>query len=259
MKPKTEEFLNFLLWSATLVSQPTSRNLSSSFESWAYRQGLRRQAHVLRRKKFVESEDSAGDRLYRLTAEGRLHALGGRNPLAQWGRAWDGQWRIVVFDIPTAREAYRMQLWRRLKERSFGYLQGSVWVTPDSVGPELKRMEEGVINVKSLLLLEGRPCAGESDAEIVNGAWDFKQINHRYQQHMKVLAERPERNLQTEAAAKELQQWAAKEREAWLHAVRWDPLLPEQLWPKGYLGPEAWKRKMQAFRQASRQAASFSL
>ena len=44
--------------------------------------------------------------------------------------------------------------------------------------------------MESLILLEARPCAGESDAEIVAGAWDFERIN-RYARHLKVLAERP--------------------------------------------------------------------
>ena len=42
MQPKTEEFLNFLLWSADLLARPTFRNLTDSYESWAYRNGLMR-------------------------------------------------------------------------------------------------------------------------------------------------------------------------------------------------------------------------
>ena len=43
MKPKTEAFLNFLLWSADKLANPTFRNLTDSYESWAYRNGLLRQ------------------------------------------------------------------------------------------------------------------------------------------------------------------------------------------------------------------------
>src|SRR6266513_1066496 len=45
--------------------------------------------------------NSPDDRLYRLTAQGRLHALGGRDPQEQWARPWDGRWRLVLFDVPT--------------------------------------------------------------------------------------------------------------------------------------------------------------
>jgi len=54
-----------------------------------------------------------------------------------------------------------------------------------------------------------RACAGESDAEIVAGAWDFERINRRYARHLRVLAERPGGALRN----------AAAEREAWLDAV----------------------------------------
>ena len=36
------------------------------------------------------------------------------------------------------------------------------------------------VNVESLILLEARPYAGETDEEIVAGAWDFAEINRRY-------------------------------------------------------------------------------
>ena len=49
MQPKTEEFLNLLLWSADLLARPTFRNLTDSYESWAYRNGLMRQVATLER------------------------------------------------------------------------------------------------------------------------------------------------------------------------------------------------------------------
>ena len=42
MKPQTEEFLNFLLWSVEMLARPTFRNLTDSYESWAYRNNLLR-------------------------------------------------------------------------------------------------------------------------------------------------------------------------------------------------------------------------
>ena len=50
-----------------------------------------------------------------------------------------------------------------------GYLHNSVWITPDSPAEERQILVDGNINVESLILLEARPCAGETDAEIV--AW----------------------------------------------------------------------------------------
>jgi len=258
MNPKTEEFLNILLWSAVVLQRPTYRNLTESYESWAYRNGLLRQVSRLAQQQILERDTTApDDRLYRLTAQGRLHVLGGRDPETQWARPWDGQWRLVLFDVPMGQNAQRERLRRHLHDKGFGYLQNSVWISPDPLAQEREILGGGKINVESLILLEARPCAGESDAEIVAGAWDFERVNRRYARHLKVLAERPIGALRNDAAAKVLLRWAAAEREAWLDAVTNDPLLPGRILPSDYLGQQAWRRRVEVLRDAGRQLRTF--
>jgi phenylacetic acid degradation operon negative regulatory protein len=258
MKDKTDEFLNFLLWSMDVLARPSFRHLNDSYESWAYRNGFFRQVARLEEKKIVERDAVvSNDRVYRLTPEGRLYALGGRDPEVQWRRRWDGRWRLVLFDIPVAFNTHRAQLRQYLREKGFGYLQNSVWITPDPMGEERRILRGGRINVESLILLEAHPCAGESDAEIVAGAWDFERINRNYSRHLKLLDARPEGKLETEAEAKALLCWATAERKAWLSAVTRDPLLPEKILPDGYLGWKAWRRRIEVFREAGQQVQSF--
>jgi len=258
VKPKTEEFLYLLLWSADVLMRPTFRNLTDSYESWAYRNDLSRQLATLEQHQLLERDPKTpGDRLYRLTEQGRLHALGGRDPEAQWSRHWDGRWRLVLFDVPMEQHAHRNQLRRYLRAHGFGFLQGSVWVTPDPVHGERDILTGGKINVKSLLLLEARPCSGESDAEIAAGAWDFGTINTHYVRHLKLLDQRPDGSLRDNAAAKALQRWAAEERAAWHAAVEIDPLLPKSLLPPDYLGCRAWQRRIKVLRQAGQQLRTF--
>jgi phenylacetic acid degradation operon negative regulatory protein len=260
MKPQTEEFLNFLLWSADKLAKPTLRNLTDSYENWAYRNGLLRQVATLEDQQLIERDPAASDdRLYRLTWQGRLHALGGRDPQVRWSRKWDGRWRLVLFDVPITQNSHRKQLRRYLRNKGFGCLQNSVWVTPDSLEEESRVLIGGKINVESLVLLEARPCAGESDAEIVAGAWDFEIINRHYTRHLKILGERPGGTLGNEATAKALRCWAAAEREAWLDAVTNDPLLPERILPADYLGQQAWRRRVEVLQEAGRQLHTFNL
>ena len=40
VQPKTEELLNLLLWSTDQLMNPSFRNLTDSFETWAYRNGF---------------------------------------------------------------------------------------------------------------------------------------------------------------------------------------------------------------------------
>ena len=258
VKPKTEELINLLIWSAEKLVRPTFRNLTDSYESWAYRNSLLKQTAVLESKQLIERNPAApDDRMYRLTWQGRLHALGGRDPQARWSREWDGRWRLVLFDVPTTQNTHRARLRRYLRDKGFGFLQNSVWITPDSLEDERRILVGGKINVESLLLLEARPCAGESAAEIVAGAWDFERINQRYARHLKILGERPGDALRNEAAAKALLRWATAEREAWLDAVTIDPLLPARILPPDYLGQQAWRRRVEVLRDAGQQMHTF--
>jgi phenylacetic acid degradation operon negative regulatory protein len=257
MQPKTEEFLYFLLWSTEQLTRPSFRNLNESFESWAYRNGFLHQLAVLEKKRFIERKSAYQTRAYRLTAQGRLHALGGRDPKVQWSRPWDGRWRLVLFDLPTTQNVERNRLRRYLRDRGFGYLQNSVWITPDPLVEEARTLRGSKVDVESLILLEAQPCASESDAEIVTGAWDFKAINQLYRQHLNILRQRPkQKEKKTDAAA--LRRWAAAERAAWGRAIRSDPLLPDKLLPPEYLGRRAWKRRTQVLGKAKRDLYSFS-
>ena len=258
VKSKTEEFLNLLLWSTDLLMRPTFRNLTDSYEGWVYRNSISRQIATLEQLRLLERDPKApGDRLYRLTEQGRLHALGGRDPAVQWSRYWDGRWRLVLFDVPMEQHVHRGRLRRYLRARWFGCLQGSVWITPDPVHGEREILTGGKINVESLLLLEARPCSGESDAEIVAGAWDFGVINRCYTRHLNLLNQCPDKSLRDNAAARALQRWAADERAAWHAAVEIDPLLPKRLLPPDYLGCRAWLQRIEVFRKTGQQLRTF--
>ena len=88
MKAKTEELLYHLLWTCQMLSRPTWRNMTESFEGWAYRNGLLVQMGRLEQRKWVTRKSrERSDRTYRLSAQGRLHALGGRDPEERWARA----------------------------------------------------------------------------------------------------------------------------------------------------------------------------
>ena len=244
MKSKTDELLYMLLWTCDMIARPTFRNLTDSFECWAYRNGFRQQLARLERQDLVESQgETRSDRAYRLTDEGRLQALGGRDPEERWGRRWDGKWRLVLFDYPQAKANARDKLRWHLRCRGFGYLQNSVWITPDSLEEEKRLFAGTTVDVESLILLEARPAAGETDAEIVAGAWDFVRVNRRYEDYLTLMETPPTQATDRFNTAKALQRWCREERLAWNEAVSSDPLLPDRLLPAGYLGKLAWRTR----------------
>jgi len=232
----------------------------SSYESWAYRNGFRRQLETMGRTGFLEADggsDDPKDRVYRLTALGRQHALGGRDPEEHWGKSWDGLWRMVLFDIPETRAAERLRLRRHLHARVFGYLQNSVWISPHSLDFERSVLAGGKIRAESLVLLEGRPVGGESDGDIVRAAWDFSEIKKRYVKLKEVLGQAPEKPVKTEKDAETLRNWWRLEREAWLSAVSIDPMLPRRLWPVDYIGEKVWDFRKKQLARVARLAKSF--
>lgn len=256
-QPKTEEFLNLLLWTAEMFMRPTFRNLTGSYESWAYRNGLLRQVQQLESRSLIEG-DPSGERSYRLTKAGLRHALGGRNPEECWARAWDGQWRMILFDIPVDRNAHRNRLTNYLRGRGFGLLQNSVWITPDTLESEAEILAGGRIDVASMILLAARPCAGESDAEIVESSWDFDRINERYHEYESVLSGRPTGRLRDERDAEAMRRWVRAEHRAWLATVENDPLLPERILPAGYRGRRAWNKRKKALLRAAKHLREFT-
>ena len=258
MKPRTEELLYLLLWSAEQLIYPRFCFLDESFESWAYRNGFLRELARLEKQRLVE-RGASNERIYRLTGQGRICALGGRDPQAEWSRAWDGRWRLVCFDVPTTENNQRRRLRRYLRKKGFGYLQNSIWITPDVLNEENRLIGSMKADVESLILLEARACGGESDSDVVGGAWDFRTINRLYQRHLKILKQRPAGKINTQAQAVALRRWAEAERVAWRNAVTGDPLLPKRLLPPGYLGQEAWRRRTHVLARARRDRDSFKL
>lgn len=246
VKPKTEEFLYLLLWTADQMMRPTFRNLTQSFEGWAYQNGFLRQLEELERRKLLERQRTqATGRIYRLTEQGRLHVLGGRDPEAHWNRPWDGKWRALFFDLPSPESAARKRLHGTLRAHGFGLLQRSVWISPDPVAKVITKICGKGDDVGTMVSLEGVPCARETPGAMVAQAWDFEEINRRYGVLLAVLKEVPTVKPDNEARARRLQQWGAREREAWQDAAQIDPFLPGALLPRGYLGRKTWRRRKQ--------------
>lgn len=257
MKAATEEFLYVLLWAADSVLRPTWRNLDDTFESWAYRNGLARRLEILEQQKFLERRPASDlSRVYRLTAEGRRAALGGCDPVERWERKWDGRWRMVLFDLPVDASALRVSMRRFLLQHGFGYLQQSVWITPDSLEETRRWLKKLPTDVESLTLFEGQPCGGESDAAMVRGAWDFSAINARYERHQGILSECDELPSFRMPPGPRFWSWARREREAWKSALRSDPLLPRVLLPSGYLGRRAWEARRELLDRFGREFRS---
>ncbi len=260
MKARTEELLYLLSWTVDRWMHPSFLNLTESFESWAYKNGLLRQIRELEERKLLESiPGNSNERLVRLTEKGRIHALGGQDPRDWWSRPWDGVWRLVVYDVPCKDNTVRKQLRRYLMGRKYGLLQGSVWVSPHSFTEEkqlIKRIKPGI---RSLILLEATPAANERPQDVVLAAWPFNRIQGNYATYLEHLKRLPQQPLTDLNSAERIREWASRERTMWLNLMELDPLLPESLLPKGYLGQKAWRKRSRALQKARNILRTFSI
>jgi phenylacetic acid degradation operon negative regulatory protein len=236
---KADDWLALLLCGADLLLNPSPAKILENYESWDYRRGLGRHLRRLQQRQLLQSSWRSEGRTFQLTNRGRLHALGGRDPVDLWQRPWDGQWRMLLFDLPTRRQATRVKLIRWLRQHQFGYLQHSVWIHPDPVPPLREMLIEWAGDAETVTVMEATCAPGYSDAAIVGGAWDFEEINRRYEGYVHVAAKAPQIQRRPGGSPARLGGWLRQERAAWLHAVSLDPLLPEALLPPGYLGQRA--------------------
>lgn len=243
MRPRTKELLYLMLWTFETLSRPSFRNLGESFEGWAYRRGFLGRLHELEAMKFIERRDSGLQRLFRLTESGRLLALGGVDPDLRWNRRWDGKWRLVVFDVPNRETRLRNQLRNQLRSAGYGWLQNSVWISPDRLKLDRSFLKSTKIDVELLMLWEASPVAGESNSDIVRGAWNFERIDDLYREHDEILNQLSRASSLNPADARRLLEWKRTEQAAWEAATNEDPMLPSVLLPPGYRGRKAWARR----------------
>ena len=100
-------------------------------KKYSPQQSVKRNIESLIRTGLVEkSIDTQGNVILRLTRRGSWENLiRTSNPLHS-KKKWDGQWRIVIFDVPNTKEKLRLELRRGMGLYGFHLLQKSVWVYP---------------------------------------------------------------------------------------------------------------------------------
>jgi DNA-binding transcriptional regulator PaaX len=86
----------------------------------------------LREAGLIESISSPQNEYARLTKEGKkkVHSLALDSDTAMVNTSWDGQWRIILLDLPESRKNERESLRYLLKKAGFVCLKNSAWISP---------------------------------------------------------------------------------------------------------------------------------
>lgn len=148
-KPKSEITKDIFKWLATAsaiciaaTSPYFSINLTRNLGKW--RQYKRRNVYDafynLRKQGCINIVNINHQVRISLTEEGKkkagwlqIDALKIKKP-----KRWDGNWRLVIFDIAQLKKLYRDSFRGKLKELGFSPLQKSIWVHPFECGDEIE-------------------------------------------------------------------------------------------------------------------------
>lgn len=170
-----------------------------------------------------KEREPTGRWVERLREEMAPLAFDEADPKTCWARCWDQKWRLVAYDIPCQPHARRQKLWRWLKQNRLGLLQRSLWISAKPLG-EIRKLFHNAANTHTLLLWEASTPGGLKPVSIVEQAWDFAEIDSDYQAVLNLTA--------ADITPVNIRMATLR----WQNAVQADPLLPQGLYPKSFLG-----------------------
>lgn len=134
------EVLEGLSYSAQMRSL---LNLPSNTKESSLAAAIRR----LRKRGLVEQEkNEEGKTILKLTTLGREFL--GKD------EAWDGKYRIIIWDIPEKKRVIRNLFRRRLKEWGFKNLQRSVWISKKNATDKLRKLISDLDLEKWIIVIE---------------------------------------------------------------------------------------------------------
>lgn len=118
--------------------------------------------------------------LYQMSASGKSKFY--RNfPLTKLRESpWDGQWRIVIYDLPVKMNYKRDRLRVKLLELGFGCYQKSVYVTPLDVIAELKEYLDSQELTDLIVIFEASRTFGEGTKLLAERLWSLNSLNKEY-------------------------------------------------------------------------------
>lgn len=193
----------------------------------------------LRRDGWFDTEAQGRETIYTLSAKSWTMLDEGRARIFDRDTApWDGQWRMVIYEVPGGQRGVRDEARRELAWLGFGPLATSTWISPrDQLDAVADRL--GGIPGLRLDLLTCRAASAERDQEMTARCWDLAQLNRDYGEFVETYRPR----LASIRSGELSPQGSLLLRTELVHDYRMfpfrDPDLPAELLPAGWRGTEA--------------------
>lgn len=170
---------------------------------------------------------------FTLTKEGK-ERLEGILPKYFGKKEWNGNWYLVIYDIPEEVKGYRDALRKKLKKLGFGQLQASVWVCPFDFFGEIKKIVDKY-EISPYVIFAISDRLGTREARILaEKVWNTEEINNQYRGLIDQYRELKKNS------EKENQEWRKRRLYfEYLNILRQDPQLPRELLPEDWMGERA--------------------
>lgn len=162
----------------------------------------------------------------KLTQEGK-RKLKSILPVFSPQKKWDGNWYLVIFDVPEKLRRKRDILREKLKKLGFGQLQQSVWISPINY---LFLLEKVIFNYQLesyVIFSQTNKIGRETSQELAGKIWKLNELNKKYQKFI----------LDWERTHDKKEKCFLQMR--YLQILSKDPQLPKELLPKEWAGNKA--------------------
>jgi len=200
----------------------------------------------LRKEGWLAADRDGRETVYSLTEEAWRMLDEGRTRIFQRAAGpWDGQWHMVIYQVPETERALREQLRRRLAWLGFGPLSPSVWLSPHDRAKQVTDDFAGYPAVR-LDTFRSRSAGNGADRDIAARAWDLAALDRDYRD----LLARYSPRLAVYRAGELDDAAALVERMRLVYDYRHfpfrDPDLPAELLPDDWPGRQAHEVFLQA-------------
>ena len=200
----------------------------------------------LRKEGWLAADREGRETVYSLTESAWQMLDEGRDRIFQRAAGpWDGQWHMVIYQVPETERALRERLRRRLAWFGFGPLSPSVWLSPHNRG---RQVIDDFADYPAAQLdsFRSRSAGNGADRDIAARAWDLAALERDYRdllaRYSPRLAGYRSGALDDRAALVERMRLINDYR----HFPFRDPDLPAELLPDGWPGRQAHEVFLQA-------------
>lgn len=154
-----------------------------------------------------------------LTKEGK-ERLGSFFPKYFGSRKWNGNWYLVIYDIPERKRRSRTILRELLEKLGFGQLQKSVYISPFNFLGEIEKIIKDYKLSPYVILAITNKLGTEEAKTLANRVWRLDRINEEYKKLLSQVKKSNKKNLYFK----------------YLNILREDSQLPKELLPNDWAG-----------------------